>query len=119
MFSQLTTSQSKKRLLDYHTIVTKKRRLKEESQRRKSGSILPSRSARKPLRSTNLNVTVTKPSKTPAMMNTTVTIEKPRKPSLELTDSPPWITDDKPRYHEDPVTAMAALNTTLGIERLV
>merc|ERR1711913_128377 len=31
MFSQLTTSQSKKKLLDYHTIVTKKRRLKEES----------------------------------------------------------------------------------------
>ena len=78
MFSQLTTSQSKKKLLDYHTIVTKKRRLKEESQKR-----------------------------------------KPRKPSLELADSPPWYSDDKPRYHEDPVTAMAALNTRLGIERLV
>ena len=118
MFSQLTTSQSKKKLLDYHTVVTKKRRLKEESQRRKSGQTLPSLSARKPLRPTNLNVTVTKPNKT-SVLNTTVTISKPRKPSLELADSPPWYSDDKPRYHEDPVTAMAALNTTLGIERLV
>ena len=128
MFSQLTTSQSKKKLLDYHTIVTKKRRLKEENQRRRSGQTLPSLSARKPLRPTNLNLTVTKPTKSSVMstpvtkptktsvLNTTVTISKPRKPSLELADSPPWYSDDKPRYHEDPVTAMAALNTTLGIE---
>ena len=119
MLSQLTTSQSKKKLLDYHTIVTKKRRLKEESQRRKSGLSQLSLSARKPLRPTNLNLTVTKPTKTSVLLNTTVTITKPRKPSLELTASPPWSSDDKPRYHEDPVTAMAALNTTLGIERLV
>merc|ERR1719422_1167551 len=41
MRSQLTTTQSKKRLADYQTIVTKKKRLKEENQRRKSVSVLP------------------------------------------------------------------------------
>ena len=60
MFSQLTTSQSRRKLSDYQTIVAKKRRLKEESQRRKSVNTLPSLSARRPLRPTNLNVTVTK-----------------------------------------------------------
>ena len=28
----------------------------------------------------------------------------------------PGSSDNKPHYHEDPVTAMAALSTTLGIE---
>ena len=111
MRSQLTTTQSKKRLADYQTIVTKKKRLKEESQRRKSVNPLPSLSARRPLRPTNLNVTVTK---TPAL-NTTVTISKPRRPSLGIAVSPPWCYDDKPRYHEDPCTAMSALHTTLGL----
>merc|ERR1712227_54397 len=104
MLSQLTTTQSKKKLVDYQTIVTKKRRLKEESQRRKSGNNLPSLSARKPLKPTNMNLTVTRnrePTKTPAL-NTTVTISKGRKPSLELAVSPPWHYDEKPRCHEDP-----------------
>ena len=100
MFSQLTTSQSRRKLSDYQTIVAKKRRLKEESQRRKSVNTLPSLSARRPLRPTNLNVTVTK---------------KPRKPSLDLAVSPPWYYEDRPRHHPDPLTAMSALTTTLGI----
>ena len=117
MFSQLTTSQSRRKLSDYQTIVAKKRRLKEESQRRKSVNTLPSLSARRPLRPTNLNVTVTKnkdTAKTPAL-NTTVTISKPRKPSLDLAVSPPWYYEDRPRYHPDPLTAMSALTNTLGI----
>ena len=73
MFSQLTTSQSRRKLSDYQTIVAKKRRLKEESQRRKDVNTLPSLSARRPLRPSNLNVTVTK---------------KPRKSSLDLAVSP-------------------------------
>lgn len=117
MLSQLTTSQSKQKLTDYQTVVAKKRRLKEESLRRKSGQCLPSLSARKPLRPTNLNLSVTRtrePTKTSAL-NTTVTISKQRKPSLELAVSPPWYYDEKPRHHDDPVTAMSALISTLGI----
>ena len=123
MMNQLTTTQSKKKLADYLTIVSKKKRLKEESQKRKSVSVLPPAwsSARKPLRPTNINTTVTvRPAPTPAKpgLNTTVTLKsasKSRKPSLELASCPPWSQDSRPRHHEDPVTAVASLNATLGI----
>ena len=123
MRDQLTTSQSRKKLADYHTIVSKKKRLKEENQRRKSTSVMPTvSSGRKPLRPTNHNTTVTRPSNlnsTVTMskpgLNTTVTIKKARKPSLELATCPPWSLDTRPRYHEDPVTAVTSLNTLLGI----
>ena len=101
-----TTIQSKKKLFDYLTIVFEKKRLKEESQKRKSVGVLPpvSSSARKPLRPTNMNTTVTvRPAPTPAKpgLNTTVTVtkvtlksaSKPRKPSLELASCPPWSQD--------------------------
>ena len=136
MRSQLTTTQSKKKLSDYLTIVAKKKRLKEENQRRKSVSVLPQpQSMKKPLRPSNLNntqvprpstnlstqsarsttnlnttVTLSKPS-----LNTTVTVKKPRKPSLELSSCPPWYVDSLPRYHEDPVNAVTSLNRVLGI----
>ena len=136
MKSQLTTTQSKKKLTDYLTIVAKKKRLKEESQKRKSVGVLPQpHSLRKPLRPSNLNntqvarpsinlttqvarstinlnttVTLSKPS-----LNTTVTVKKSRKPSLELSSCPPWYVDSLPRYHEDPVNAVTSLNLVLGI----
>ena len=130
MINQLTTTQSKKKLVDYLTIVSKKRRLKDESQKRKSVGVLPQvpGSGRKPLRPTNINSSVSArpgPSlHTPAKhgLNSTVTLKsaKSRKPSLELASSPPWSQDTRPRYHEDPVTAVTSLNATLGIsEKLV
>ena len=123
MMNQLTTTQSKKKLVDYLTIVSKKKRLKEESQKRKSVGVLPpmSSSARKPLRPTNMNTTVTvRPAPTPSKpgLNSTVTLKsasKSRKPSLELASCPPWSQDTRPRHHEDPVTAVTSLNATLGI----
>ena len=140
MYSQLTTSQSKKKLTDYHTIVSKKKRLKDENQRRRSSNLLPPvSSARKPLKPSNLNTTVQTPARlnttvqTPARLNTTVTLSsgekrtrpaldttvtiktKTRKPSLELASSAPWCSDTRPRHHDDPVTAVLSLNTSLGI----
>ena len=117
MRSQLTTSQSKKKLTDYLSVVSKKKRMKDENQRRRSLQVptpAPT-SGRKPLRPTNLNTTssVARPG-----LNTTVTIKpaaKSRKPSLELASCPPWFQDSRPRYHEDPVTAVTSLNTTLGL----
>ena len=98
MRSQLTTSQSKKKLADYLTIVAKKKRLKEENQRRKSVSVLPQpQSIRKPLRPSNLNNTQvaksttnlntqvarsttnlnTQVARSTTNLNTTVTLSKP------------------------------------------
>lgn len=129
MQSQLTTSQSKKRLVDYHTIVQKKKKLKDENQKRKSINVLaPVSSARKPLRPHNMSTVVA----TPAKLNTTVTVSaekkirqsldttvtlkpKMRKPSLDLATCPPWTFDSKPRHHEDPLTAVTSLNNALGI----
>ena len=122
MKDQLLTSNSKKKLNDYMTIVSKKKRLKEENQKRRSINVLPPppSSSRKPLRPTNLNNTVTKSSNlnstvTKPSLNTTVTIKKIRKPSLELASCPPWYVDSLPRFHSDPVTAVSALNNLLGL----
>ena len=130
MQSQLTTSQSKKKLVDYHTIVSKKKKLKDENQKRKSINVLaPVSSARKPLRPHNMSTAV---AATPAKLNTTVTVSaekkvrqslvttmtlkpKMRKPSLDLATCPPWTFDSKPRHHDDPVTAVTSLNIALGI----
>lgn len=130
MQSQLTTSQSKKKLVDYHTIVSKKKKLKDENQKRKSINVLaPVSSARKPLRPHNVTSVVA----TPAKLNTTVTVStekkirqsldttvtlkptKLRKPSLDLATCPPWTFDSNPRHHDDPVTAVTSLNNVLGI----
>ena len=90
MKKQLTTIQSKMKLLDYLAIVSENKRLKDESQKRKSVDVLPP--------------------------NTTITLmsAKARKPSPELASCPPWSQDTRPRYHEDPVTAITSLNATLG-----
>merc|ERR1719189_2140160 len=119
MRSQLTTSQSKKKLTDYLSVVSKKKRMKDENQRRRSLQVpapAPT-SGRKPLRPTNTNLNTTSSVARPGL-NTTVTIKpaaKSRKPSLELASCPPWFQDSRPRYHEDPVTAVTSLNTTLGL----
>ena len=119
MRSQLTTSQSKKKLTDYLSVVSKKKRMKDENQRRRSLQVptpAPA-SGRKPLRPTNTNLNTTSSVARPGL-NTTVTIKpaaKSRKPSLELASCPPWFQDSRPRYHEDPVTAVTSLNTTLGL----
>ena len=89
MKNQLTTTQSKKKLVFFLAIVSENKRLKDESQMRSVDVLL---------------------------LNTTVTLmsAKARKPSPELASCPPWSQDTRPRYHEDPVTAITSLNATLG-----
>ena len=91
MKNQLTTTQSKKKLVSFLAIVSENKRLKDESQMRRSDDVLPP--------------------------NTTITLmsAKARKPSPELASCPPWSQDTRPRYHEDPVTAITSFNATLGI----
>ena len=87
MKNQLTTTQSKKKLVLFLAIVSENKRLKDEIQKRKSVDVLPPN---------------------------TLMSAKARKPSPELASCPPWSQDTRPRYHEDPVTAVTSLNATLG-----
>ena len=90
MKNQLTTTQSKKKLVSFLAIVSENKRRKDESQMRRSVDVLP-----------------------PKTTNTLMSA-KARKPSPELASCPPWSQDTRPRYHEDPVTAITSLNATLG-----
>ena len=115
----LAQSENAKKLIGYEMIVTKKRKLKDENQRRRSFNVsaLPV-PARKPLRPTNsinqlnrtstmgLNTTMTTASATPVQ-------SKARKVSTSVATGSPWCHQDQPRFHEDPVVAISALNRAL------
>merc|ERR1711892_82494 len=117
----LAQSENAKKLTGYEMIVTKKRKLKDENQRRRSFNVstLPV-PARKPLRPTNsinqlnrtstmgLNTTMTTASATPVQ-------SKARKVSTSVATGPPWCHQTQPRFHEDPVVAISALNRALGL----
>merc|ERR1719452_167744 len=114
-----------RKLTGYEVIITKKRKLKEENQRRRSFNVsaLPVPSNRKPLRpATSINQ-LNRTSSTMGL-NTTVTMSsatplqpKQRKSSTGVATGPPWCHQTKPRFHEDPVLAITALNRALGLSQ--
>ena len=129
MKRQLASEENKKKLSDIQIIVDKKKRLKDENLKRRS---FQSGQIRKPLKPTNvntpkpkvestlknrpsnleLNKTVTK---AVSGLNTTMVLSSTsgRKRSGCLATSPPWCEDSLPRFHEDPTTAIASLNSSL------
>ena len=116
MKNQLTTTQSKKKLVSFLAIVSENKRRKDESQMRRSVGVLPPNTLMSGFFDVlhglyeQVQFDVLPP-------NTTITLmsAKARKPSPELASCPPWSQDTRPRYHEDPVTAITSLNATLGI----
>ena len=76
----------------FETVLEKKRKLKDENSRRRSSNVntLPVPTSKKPLRSAN-------------SVNT------------DVATGPPWYEYPQPRFHEDPLVAIKALNQALGI----
>ena len=112
-----------KKLTGYEVIIAKKRKLKEENQRRRSFNVsaLPVPSNRKPLRPANSINQLNRTSSTMGL-NSTMTMSsatplqpKQRKVSTAVATGPPWCHQTKPRFHEDPVLAITALNRALGL----
>eukprot|EP00090_Calanus_glacialis_P001119 TRINITY_DN10784_c0_g1_i2.p1 TRINITY_DN10784_c0_g1~~TRINITY_DN10784_c0_g1_i2.p1 ORF type:complete len:1021 (-),score=356.46 TRINITY_DN10784_c0_g1_i2:147-2840(-) len=119
----LAQSENAKKLTGYEMIVTKKRKLKDENQRRRSCNVsaLPVPTARKPLRPANSINQLNRTSSTMGLNSTMTTATpvqpKQRKASTAVATGPPWSHQTKPRFHEDPVTAITALNKVLGLSQ--
>ena len=115
---QLAKGENAKKLSSFESIVMKKKKLKEENQRRRSLNVssMPAPS-RKPLRPAN---SINNLNRTTTMgLNSTISAPtgqpRPRKPSTGIATGPPWCHETLPRYHEDPVMAIQALNKTVGL----
>jgi len=114
---QLAKGENANKLGGFESIMKKKKKLKEENSRRRSfnAASMPAPS-RKPLRPAN---SINNLNRTTTMgLNSTITAStgqpRPRKPSTGVATGPPWCHQTLPRYHEDPVMAILALNKTIG-----
>lgn len=111
---QLAEGENAKKLASFESVVSKKKKLKDENQRRRSLNVsslpIPSR---KPLRSANSINQLNRTGLNSTM--TTVAQTRPRKPSLGVATGPPWCHQTLPRFHEEPLLAIQALNRTVGL----
>ena len=99
-----------RKLLDHQTRISTKQKLKEQNQKRRSfnpGAMPPPMQQRRPSASLNMSVNP----------NLTTKVEgKKRKGSSSLASGPPWYPEIRPRFHDDPNTAVSALIHVLELK---
>jgi len=137
--SLLAEGANTNKLKSFETVVETKRKLKDENSRRRSLNVntLPVPTSRKPLRPANSvnhlnrtssNLALSRASSNLALnqsiniarkMNSSIlpSSQKPkrRKSNTDVATGPPWYEYPQPRFHEDPLVAIKALNKALGI----
>ena len=113
--TELLSSTNLKKLQDHQTRINSRQKHKEQSQKRRSynsGAAIPTaqlaQSSKRPPSQTTYSIGVSG-----VGSSKTVTESKKRKGSSSLASGAPWNMDSKPRFHDDPYTAVSALLHTL------